>query len=261
LICAFDRLNVVFLLEKPVNEYIRPAKLTAFEGDAEDVSIRHILNHTSGLPEHYTCFYFDEPNRQAPPAPESIRRYGILVHEAGEVYQYSNFAFALTDFIISKVTGKSYSEYMKTEVFLPLGMTHASIDIGPGLEKFAAERYHTDGKPVPFYTSDHPGASQVFCSAHDLIRFALFHLKSPLPEQKKILKEETITLMQTESDPNPENNRYGLGWFIRADEYGYSTVYHTGSMRGVNNIVKQESALAQYLPEMPTVFHRTFHSE
>lgn len=226
------------VLGKSVNEYISPAKLTAYEGNAADVSIRHILNHTSGLPTHYTCFYFDEPDRLAPPAPESIRRYGILVNTPGEVYQYSNFAFAIADHIISKVSGLSFSEYMKTEVFLPLGMTHASIDVGPGLEKFPAERYHTDGKPVPFYTSDHPGASQVFCSAHDLIRFALFHLKSPLPEQKKILKEETISLMQTDSDPNPKNNRYGLGWFLRADDYGYSTVYHTGSMRGVNNILK-----------------------
>jgi CubicO group peptidase (beta-lactamase class C family) len=226
------------VLEKPVNEYISPAKLTAFEGNSEDVLIRHILNHTSGLPEHYTCFYTDEPDRQAPPAPESIRRYGIIVHEPGEVYQYSNFAFALAGYIISKVSGLSFSEYMKTEVFLPLGMTHTSVDIGLGLEQYTAERYHTDGKPVQFYTSDHAGASQVYCSAHDLIRFALFHLKSPFPTQTKILKDETISLMQTESDPNPENNRYGLGWLLKSDEYGYATVYHTGSMRGVNNILK-----------------------
>jgi CubicO group peptidase (beta-lactamase class C family) len=225
-------------LEKPVDTYIGPAKLTAYEGDAANASVRHILNHTSGLPTHYTCFYLDEPERQPPPQPESIRRYGILVHKPGEVYQYANFGFALADIIISKISGKSFAEYMKTEVFLPLGMTHASINVGPGLERFAAERYATDGKPVPFYISDHPGASQVYCSAHDLIRFGLFHLKSPLPEQTKILMDETIDLMQIDSDPNPENNRYGLGWFLREDEYGYSTVYHTGSMRGVNNILK-----------------------
>jgi CubicO group peptidase (beta-lactamase class C family) len=225
-------------LEKSVDTYISPAKLTAYEGDASNAHVHHILNHTSGLPTHYTCFYLDEPGRQPPPAPESIRRYGILVHPPGEVYQYANFGFALADFIISKISGLSFADFMKTEVFLPLGMTHASINVGPGLEKFAAERYNTDGKPVPFYISDHPGASQVYCSAHDLIRFGLFHLKNPLPEQTKILKDETIDLMQNDSDPNPDNNRYGLGWFLREDEYGYSTVFHTGSMRGVNNILK-----------------------
>ena len=59
---------------------------------------------------------------------------------------------------------------MKTEVFLPLGMSHTSIDVGPGLEEYAAVRYDGRGNPVPFYISDHPGASQVHSSAHDLIR-------------------------------------------------------------------------------------------
>ncbi|MCP4726897.1 MAG: beta-lactamase family protein, partial [bacterium] len=225
-------------LEKPVNDYIAPAALTAYQGNASDVKVRHVLNHTSGLPVHYTCFYLDEPKNHPPDKTESIRRYGILIHPPGEVYQYANFGFSIADHVISKVSGRSFSDFMKKEVFLPLGMQHASINVGPGLEEYAAERYHSDGQPVPFYISDHPGASQVYCSAHDLIRFGMFHLKNHLPGQEKILKDETIDLMQQVSDPNPDNNNYGLGWFLRKDEYGYDVVWHTGSMRGVNNIIK-----------------------
>jgi len=225
-------------LNEPVNTYIAPAKLKAFEGNSSDVKVTHILNHTSGLPTHYTCFYLDQPNRQPPAYPESIRRYGILVHPPGEFYQYANFGFGLTSHIIEKISNRSFADFMRMEVFLPLGMTHASIDVEKGLEQFAAERYDTKGNPVLFYISDHTGASQVFCSAHDLIRFGMFHLKNRDPKQKKILKDETLDLLRKDSDPNPDNNRYGLGWFLRENEYGYPIAWHTGSMDGVNNILK-----------------------
>jgi CubicO group peptidase (beta-lactamase class C family) len=225
-------------LDAPVNRYIAPAKLTAFEGDASAATVTHILNHTSGLPTHYSVFYLDEPHRQPPPFPESIRRYGILVHPPGWGYQYANFGFALADHIITKVSGIPFARFMKTEVFLPLGMTHTSVNVGPGLEEYAAVRYEGNGNPVPFYISDHPGASQVYSSAHDLIRFGLFHLGHTQPGQSQIISAETIDLMKEESDPNPENNRYGLGWFLRSGEYGYDVAWHTGSMRGTNVMLK-----------------------
>jgi hypothetical protein len=44
--------------------------------------------------------------------------------------------------------------------------------------------------------------------------------------------------MKRDSDPNPENDRYGLGWFLEREEYGYGVVWHTGSMRGTNTMLK-----------------------
>ena len=225
-------------LDQPVNRYIAPAELTAFEGESSAATVTHILNHTSGLPVHYSVFYQDEPHRQAPPFSESIRRYGILVHPPGSVYQYANFAFGLASHVISKASGRSYTEFMKNEVFLPLGMTHTSVDVGPGLEEFAAIRYDGQGEPVPFYTSDHAGASQVYSSAHDLIRFGLFHLGHTLAEQTQIISRASIDEMKRDSDPSPDNDRYGLGWFLNGNEYGYPVVWHTGSMRGTNTMLK-----------------------
>ncbi len=225
-------------LDDPVNKYITPAKLTAYQDGSDKVTVRHILNHTSGLPSHYSVFYIDEPLRQPPAKLESVRRYGILVHPPGEVYQYANFGFSLADHIIEKVSGRSFTNFMKREVFVPLGMMHTSIDVAPGLEEYAAVRYDGNFKPVPFYISDHPGASQVYCSAHDLIKFAMFHLNKKQPDQKQILKKESVNLMKKDSDPNPDNNRYGLGWFLLEDDYGYSVFWHTGTMRGACNKLK-----------------------
>jgi CubicO group peptidase (beta-lactamase class C family) len=192
--------------------------LTAFEGDASAATVTHILNHTSGLPVHYSVFYQDEPDRQPPAVSESIRRYGILVHPPGAVYHYANFGFGLVSHIISKVSGVPHADFMKTEVFLPLEMTHTSIDVGPGLGAYAAVRYDGDGEPLPFYISDHPGASQVYSSAHDLIRFGLFHLGHTLPEQSQIISQESIGLMKRESDPNPELMGEWLGRITTYDD-------------------------------------------
>ncbi len=224
-------------IKEPANKYIYPARLTAYEGNSSDATVKHILNHTSGLPLHYTFFYEDEPYNP-PSMEESIKRYGILVHPPGEVYQYANFGFGIIDFIISKVSGKSFAEYMEKEVFSPLGMTHTSVGIKPGLEKYAAARYDSGEDPIPFYTFDHAGASAVYSSAHDLVRFGMFHLKNRLTGQKQILKDETIDYMHMEKDPYAVNKNYALGWGFNKNDYGYFSAGHGGGMPGVTTNLK-----------------------
>jgi hypothetical protein len=160
---------------------------------------------------------------------ETIARYGNLVFAPGTVYEYSNLGFGIIDHIIERVSGLSYADYMRSEVFLPLGLTHTSIGIGSGLEAYAAERYDANQRPIPFYTFDHLGASAVYSSAHDLVRFAMFHLKDHLTDQRPILKDQTIDLMH---QPVPPAS-YGLGFGVLNDDMGYLRVSHTGGMPGV----------------------------
>ena len=98
----------------------------------------------------------------------------------------------------------------------------------PGLADFAADRYDEGQKPIPFYAFDHAGASAVYSSAHDLIRFAMFHLKDRLPEQRAILTPATIDLMHQAVAPA----NYGLGWAI-AKDFGFTRLSHNGGMPGV----------------------------
>jgi beta-lactamase family protein len=167
----------------------------------------------------------------------TISRYAILVNPPGDVFQYSNLGYGIVDHIISRVSGRSYADYMRSEVFQPLGLTHTSVDIGPGLESFVAQRYDAKLRPIPFYTFDHPGGSAVYSSAHDLVRFGMFHLKSHLPDQQRILADSTIDAMQRIHTPDSTNGGYGLGWLIAPDENGYRKVSHTGGMPGVNTVL------------------------
>jgi CubicO group peptidase (beta-lactamase class C family) len=211
-------------LDKPVNQYLGSARLRGFAGDANAATVRMVANHTSGLPLHYQFFYADEPY-QPPSMDETIRRYGILVTPPGEHYEYSNIGYGILDHVISQVSGRPYEDFMREHVFLPLGLTHMSVHIGRGLEKHAAQRYGGDGLPIPFYRFDHTGASAVYASAHDLVRFGMFHLKTRLADQKRILSDRTIAEMQ-------QGENYGIGWSL-AERYGYRTVSHNGGMGGV----------------------------
>ena len=167
---------------------------------------------------------------------ETIRRYGILVTPPGERFQYSNLGFGILDYVISRVSEQPFDDFERAQVFLPLGLTHTSLDIGPGLEKYEAIRYAADGRPLPFYTFDHRGASAIYASAHDLARFALFHLKAHLPDQKAILSDAAIDEMQKPVVTIHGQAGYGIGWFTD-DQNGYRTVWHTGGMGGVRDLL------------------------
>jgi CubicO group peptidase (beta-lactamase class C family) len=227
-------------LDSSANNYLGSAKLNGHSFNTKDATVRRLMNHTSGLPLHYQFFYEDEPYRR-PPMDLTIMRYGNLVTKPGERYQYSNLGYGVLDYIIERTSGRSYSDFMRNEVFLPLGLNHTTVDIGPGLEQHAAVRYNPEGESIPFYDFDHPGASAVFASAHDLVRFGMFHLKNKLPEQRQIITSNSIDLMAEESYSLPKDswyapskeNGYGLGWNVRTSNEGLRIVRHSGGMGGV----------------------------
>ena len=86
-------------------------------GDPAVVTVRKVANHTAGLPLHYQFFYEDEPYR-APSRDETILRYGNTVTAPGERDHYSNLGYGIIDYAISRVSGKSYRDFMRTEVFV-----------------------------------------------------------------------------------------------------------------------------------------------
>ena len=218
-------------LDKPVNDYLGEQKLKAWVGDQKDATVRRVANHSSGLPLHCQFFYEDEP--YIPPAfEETIRRYGNIVAVPGERYRYCNLGYGVLDYIISRISGKSYPDYIREEVLHPLGMTCAYVNIGEEHEGQHAIRYGIDGHPIPFYDFDHRGASAVYSSAHELLRFGMFHLKNHLQDQKPILTDENIDEMQRPTMKIKDNAGYGIGWEI-SKQTGYTVVSHDGAMGGV----------------------------
>lgn len=228
-------------LDTPVNEYLAPGcRLNVWAGDPDAVTVRKVATHTAGLPGQ--CNFFSEDQLYLRPSrEESIRRYGNIVTPPGERYRYANFGFGILDHLVERVSGLSFADYLRREVFLPLGMTRSSVDLSSDLRGDAAIRYDADGRPIPYYEVDHPGASSVWTSVNDLLRFGRFHLRQPLADQKAVLSEETILAMQkpavTMNNVNPADlnlrstSQYGIGWVVDDDELDFR-ISHGGGMGG-----------------------------
>ena len=229
-------------LDKPANDYLGTGKLAGLAGDASGATVRRVMNHTAGLPLHYQFYYVNQPYPVVS-NDETIARYGILVTPPGELYEYSNLGYGILDHIVARVSGTDYADFMRTRVFAPLGLTRTSIGIGPGLEAYVAQRYDAKQRPIPLYDFDHRGGSAVYSSAHDLVRFGMFHLKDHLADQRPILADSTIDAMRVALAPanfglgwSLAPAAYGLGWIL-VDNDGLRSVYHSGGMPGVQTVL------------------------
>lgn len=221
-------------LDAPANRYLSPTgQIRSFDGDAAAVTVRSLLSHTGGLPLHYQFFYRGEGD--GPPRIDtSIHRYGAAIHRPGERYVYSNIGYGVLNRIVETVSGRSFGEFSQTEIFAPLGMHRSSLDIRPGLEEYAAARYGNPQERIPFYDFDHPGASAHWASAHDLVRFGLFHNGQPLTDQRLILGDGARSAMQRLETPPGSPRGYGLGWIVTDDHGGHRQFGHSGGMPGVS---------------------------
>jgi len=217
-------------LDKPANAYLAGGKLRAFEGDASQATVRRLLHHTSGLPMYWR-FYYDGRSAPKPTLETILQRYAILVDPPGESYNYSNLGYAVLEAIIERISGKPYPEFLRDEVFMPLGMSRTAVLSAPPPGMAIARKYSAALAPVPFCDHDTRGASSVYATAHDLASFALLHLKRLRADQKAILKSETIDLIRGSRDPGVRTSSYGLG-IETGMRYGFPILTHGGAMDG-----------------------------
>jgi len=219
-------------LDRPVNGYLGEAKLRGFPSELDKATVRRVLSHTAGLGLHYHFFPEDE-DYPRPPMAVTIRRYGFLAFRPGESYYYSNLGYGILDHLIERVSGKPFPDFLRAEVFEPLGLAEMDVPVRWNPEANWARRYWDPETPLPFYDFDHRGASAVFASVHDLIRFAMFHLGVKAPGQERILQKKTVRGMQHPEADVPEGGHYGLGWRIVRHASGHRLVQHSGGMAGV----------------------------
>jgi CubicO group peptidase (beta-lactamase class C family) len=127
-------------LDHPVNDYLGSEGLVARVGDIRAATVRRIANHTSGLPQHWQ-FFFSNDQYPVPSTEETVSHYGTIMSPPGSRYEYSNLDYAVLGEVIERASGQSYRDYMTTNVFVPLGLTHTSLAPTGELLHFLAAPY------------------------------------------------------------------------------------------------------------------------
>ena len=202
-------------LDRPVNDYLVGAKLSSPAWNPAGATIRRVAMHTAGL----TTFNSDEPQS----IDEKIRRYGVLFWPPGEHFDYSNLGTIILEEVVARLSEQPYAAFLRSEVCEPLGMSRVSVSFDPALEKFTARGYNAATKAlVP------PAKGGIYCSAHDLLRFGMFHLKTPVSGQKAILSNRSIDAMQNETVDTGRGSRYGLSWWVEENRFGFRSVLSQG---------------------------------
>ena len=84
----------------------------------------------------------------------------------------------------------------------------------------------------------HPGGSAIFSSAHDLVRFGMFHLKNRLPDQQPILTDDSIDEMHRPATRQQNGSGYGIGWASGEFGKGLRIVSHGRGMGGVATVLR-----------------------
>lgn len=222
-------------LEDPLSKYFTDFKNKSL---ADKVTIRHLLTHTSGLPDNRnvqtdTVFYLTAKDAEnwSP-----VMQADSLNFEPGEHYEYSNPAFNGLALIIEKVTGMKWQKFIEENIFKPSGMTTSTITDGPHPESGVSHGYVKIGME---WKEDDYGEEPTFAAAgnggvwssinelalyHQAIRNAVFLTKETIAES------QTIQHFANWRDKNPPF--IGLSWFIEQTTDGFKSIGHTGTQGG-----------------------------
>ena len=211
-------------------------KLTKFIPDyprGEEVTLHHLLTHTSGITSYTSKVDFYEKVTQPIEPADLIASFkqDKFDFDPGEKWSYSNSGYFLLGYIIEQVSGKSYGEYLANEFFKPLGMHDTGVHrAGVELEHEAkgysyANRKFTDALN---WNMSHAGAAgALYSTVGDLHRWNEGIFGGKVLTQASL--DAAFTRAQTDSDDNPLG--YGYGWMI-ASQRGLKTIGHGGGLQG-----------------------------
>ena len=215
-------------LDRPVNQYLGTAKVHSPMWDASQATVRRMATHTAGLTTYARDCALDERDCRVS-IDTAIERYGILFWPPGDHFDYSNLGYGILGDVIARASGKSYGDFLRDEIFQPLGMSDCGLRLTPKQQERAAAQYdQTTHRRSPARNSDHEAASSVRCSVHDLARFGMFTLNQHVSGQKAILSETSRNAMLNITIDAGDGQSYGLGWWADPNLNGYRVSYGAG---------------------------------
>jgi len=233
-------------LDEDVSKYVK-----YFPKKKWPVSIRRILNHTSGIRTYRNDEEFNN-TKNFPDIKSSVFYFAndSLEHQPGTRYLYSTLSYNLLAAVIEEVSGKSYNNYIREKIFNPAGMSSAYLDFHQNIIPNRASGYQKnklrlmENASLADLTIKFPGGG-IATSIEDLIKFGNALLNNTL------IQAATLdSALQPTKLLSGKIIQYGLGFDTRKDEFGNLYFGHSGGGTGFTSnliIYPDDKIVAAYL--------------
>jgi CubicO group peptidase (beta-lactamase class C family) len=239
-------------LDDPIEKYLPGIKNQKLTKDGPPISIRHCMNHLAGFPE-------DNPwgDRQLADSEEDlIQLIGKTLsfsNTPGVSYEYSNLGFAILGYIIHKVSGLPYNEYIQKNILRPIGMQHTTYEFSEVKPAWLAQGYRfIDGawKIEPLLADGIYGAmGGMITSIDEFSQYVSLHQQAwperndedKMPIKRSTLREMHVpqafiglnpgyTLPNGKKMATTSSYTFGLNWM--KDQWGKISLGHSGGLPG-----------------------------
>ncbi len=216
-----------------------------------NITIRHLLNHTSGLPD-YQEIMNSHWDKTKVAGNQEIIEYLKQYHpaknaEPNEKYEYSNTGYVLLGTIVEKAAGQDFIQMCRERIFQPLHMTSTdirSLEEKSGLSNFALghiyvpekKRYvRADSFPSSNYTiwlGNRKGPGRISSTSSDLLKWDRALYSERLVKRSSLDQAFTPAVLSNDSISN-----YGFGWTLRSHPVLGKVVWHNGDNPGYKTII------------------------
>jgi CubicO group peptidase (beta-lactamase class C family) len=233
-------------LHRNVNAYLAGFQVNEERGP---ITLHHLLTHMAGFEERLTGMAARSPADIRPLADYLARSMPPVFVEPGRVISYSNHGFGLVGLLVQQASGRPFADYVREQVFEPLGMSRSDVLVGPVPDDLAVAYDVVDGRYralSPEYLQIAP-AGAFFTTGTDMGRFLIAHLRGGAYQDRRILRPDTVALMHAQhfaQSPGMSGWAYGLWEDTRN---GHRALLHNGGGKGYR-------ALVYLLPEQDAGF-------
>lgn len=205
------------------------------------VTLRHMMTHTSGMPNLYENGYYEELDANSPMPQnsdfiEAMSRYPDADFAPGDQYSYNNAVYDLLVTVIERASGMPFVDFLKDYVFVPAGMPTATTfnSARPDIPNRALGYSRSDdGFELDDYDplNDILGSGGVYATLKDFVAWdrSLY--------ANSVVSKKTLNELQSSARlNNGEITGYGFGWGINA-YHGHRRYSHTGRWVGFRNVI------------------------
>jgi CubicO group peptidase (beta-lactamase class C family) len=201
-------------LDRDVNDYL-DFKIPA--SYPQPITLRNVMTHTPGFEETVQELFVENAKDLTPIDHYLKAHLPARIFPPGTTPAYSNYATAMAGYIVQRVSGQDYYDYVEQHILKPLQMTHSTFwqPLPAELKPLMSNGYDLASQPAKdfeYVEAAPAGSSSV--SAIDMTHFMIAHLQDGQYQGAQILKPQTVQLMHSRQFANvPEMNGMCLGFY------------------------------------------------